>query len=117
MFYTSQLFSSEPSWTPKTQLLLFGWVFGVQLGLRQIQALIPTNRKTIIQQLDDGEVIGSTYWLVHVFAKGRIEHQKFNQTAALLSGWFFGVQLDSLEKSISANAEYRVEFLVFNLIH
>ena len=37
------------------------WVrFGVQLGRRQTQALITTNRKTIIQQLDDGEVIGST---------------------------------------------------------
>ena len=34
-----------------------------------------------------------------VSAEGRVEHQKLNQTAALLSfGWVFGVQLDSLEK-------------------
>ena len=34
-----------------------------------------------------------------VSAEGRVEHQKLNQTAALLSfGWVFGVQLDLLEK-------------------
>ena len=34
-------------------------------------------------------------------AEGRVEHQKLNQTAALLSfGWVFGVQLDSLEKKL-----------------
>ena len=43
-----------------TAELSFGWVFGVQLGRRQTQALITTNRKTIIQQLEDGEKIGST---------------------------------------------------------
>ena len=38
----------------------FGWVSGVKLGLRQIQMLVSTNHQTIIQQLDDSEVIGST---------------------------------------------------------
>ena len=34
-----------------------------------------------------------------VSAEGRVEHQKINQTAALLSfAWFFGWQLDLLEK-------------------
>ena len=34
-----------------------------------------------------------------VSAEGRVEHQKLNQTAALLPfGLVFGVQLDSLEK-------------------
>ena len=47
-----------------------------------------------------------------VSAKGRAEHQKLNQTAALLSfGLVFGVQLDSLEKSVSANDEKRVDFI------
>ena len=37
---------------------------------------------------------------------------KFNQTTAELSfGWVFGVQLDSQEKSVSANAEKRVDFI------
>ena len=36
-----------------------------------------------------------------VSAEGRVEHQKLNQTAALLSfGWVFGLQLDSLEKHL-----------------
>ena len=36
-----------------------------------------------------------------VFAEGRVENQKLNQTAALLSfGWVFGFQLDSLEKNL-----------------
>ena len=36
-----------------------------------------------------------------VSAEGRVEHQKLNQTAALLSfGWVFGVQLVSLEKIV-----------------
>ena len=36
-----------------------------------------------------------------VSAEGRVEHQKLNQTAALLSfGLVFGVQLDSLEKNL-----------------
>ena len=44
-------------------------------------------------------------------AEGQVENQKLNQTAPLLSfGWVFGVQLDSLEKSVSANAEQRVDF-------
>ena len=38
----------------------FGWVSGVQLGLRQTQALISINHQTIITQLDDCVVIGST---------------------------------------------------------
>ena len=34
-----------------------------------------------------------------VFADGRVEHQKLNQTTTLLLfGWVFGVQLGSLEK-------------------
>ena len=36
-----------------------------------------------------------------VFAEGRVENQKLNQTAALLSfGWVFGFQLDLLEKNV-----------------
>ena len=36
-----------------------------------------------------------------VSAEGRVENQKLNQTAALLSfGWVFGFQLDSLEKHL-----------------
>ena len=39
------------------------------------------------------------YRVVTVSAEGRVEYQKLNQTAALLSfGWVFGVQLDLLEK-------------------
>ena len=34
-------------------------------------------------------------------AEGRVENQKLNQTAALLSfGWVFGFQLNSLEKHL-----------------
>ena len=34
-------------------------------------------------------------------AEGRVENQKLNQTAALLSfGWVFGFQLDLLEKNL-----------------
>ena len=45
--------------------------------------------------LDDGHAIGINQWLS---AEGRVENQKLNQTAALLSfGWVFGFQLDSLE--------------------
>ena len=37
-----------------------------------------------------------------VSAKGRVENQKLNETAALLSfGWAFGFQLDILEKNIT----------------
>ena len=47
-----------------------------------------------------------------MFAEGRIKPQKFNQTAARLSfGRVFGVQLDLLEKSVSVNAEYRVDLI------
>ena len=47
-----------------------------------------------------------------VSAEGRVEHQKLNQTTALLLfGWVFGVQLDSLEKSVLANDEKRVDFI------
>ena len=36
-----------------------------------------------------------------VSAEGRVENQKLNQTAALLSfGWVFGFQLDLLEKNM-----------------
>ena len=36
-----------------------------------------------------------------VSAEGRVENQKLNQTAALLSfGWVFGFQLESLEKHL-----------------
>ena len=48
---------------------------------------------------------------VPVSAEGRVEHQKLNQTAALLSfGSVFGVQLDNScrLKCVSANAEKRV---------
>ena len=45
-------------------------------------------------------------------AEGRVEHQKLNQTAALLSfGRVFGVQLDSLDiKSDPSNAENRLNW-------
>ena len=47
-----------------------------------------------------------------VSAEGRVEHQKLNQTTALLLfGWVFGVQLDSLEKSLLANDDKRVDFI------
>ena len=37
-----------------------------------------------------------------VSAEGRVENQKLNQTAALLSfGWVFGFQLDLLEKKLT----------------
>ena len=45
-----------------------------------------------------------------MYAEGPVEHQKRNQTAALLSfGQVFGIQHDLLEKSISANAEKSVD--------
>ena len=45
-------------------------------------------------------------------AKGRVEQQKLNQTTALLLfGWVFGVQLDSLEKSVLAKDEKRADFI------
>ena len=50
-----------------------------------------------------------------VYAEGRVEHQKLNQTTALLLfGWVFGVQLDySLRlKSVSATAGKRVGILL-----
>ena len=44
-------------------------------------------------------------------AEGRVEHQKLNQTTALLLfGWVFGVQLDSLEKSDSPKTLNREEY-------
>ena len=53
-----------------------------------------------------------------MFAEGRVEYQKLNETVALLStaallsfGRLVGVQLNSLEKSVSANAEKRVDFI------
>ena len=47
-----------------------------------------------------------------VSAEGQVENQKLNQTTALLLyGWVFGVQLDSLEKSVLANAEKLVDFI------
>ena len=42
----------------------------------------------------------------------RVEDQKLNQTTEELSfRWVFGVQLDSLEKSVIANAEKPVDFI------
>ena len=47
-----------------------------------------------------------------VSAGGQVEHQKLNQTTALLLfGWVFDVQLDSLEKSVLAHDEKRVDFI------
>ena len=44
-------------------------------------------------------------------AEGRVEHQKLNQTTALLLfGWVFGVQLGSLEKSDSPKTLNREEY-------
>ena len=43
----------------------------------------------------------NSYKLVTVSAEGRVENQKLNQAAVLLSfGWVFGFQLDSLEKHL-----------------
>ena len=54
----------------------------------------------------------NTYSLGTVSAEGRVEHQKLNQTTALLLFcWVFGVQLDSLEKSVLANNEKRVDII------
>ena len=79
-----------------TTELPFGWVFGVQLGLRQTQALITTNRKTIIQQLDDGEVISSTNLYVRV-PKTVVNNKKVkNKAPLLLFGFVFGVKLKYL---------------------
>ena len=67
----------------------------VQLGLRQTKALITTDRKTIIQQLDDGEVIGS-----------------INQCLCLPKA--------ELNTKNSTKRQLRcrlIEFLVFNSIH
>ena len=45
-------------------------------------------------------------------AEGRVEHQKLNDMAALLSVfWVFGFQLDSLEKRVCVNTEERVDFI------
>ena len=45
--------------------------------------------------------------LVTVSAEGRVENQKLNKTAALLSfGWVFGFQLDLLEKNLVCISEY-----------
>ena len=42
-----------------------------------------------------------------VSAEGRVENQKLNQTAALLSfGWVFGFQLDLLEKNLVSPADF-----------
>ena len=47
-----------------------------------------------------------------VSAEGRVEHQKLNQAAAMLwFGWAFGVQLDLVEKTISANAEKSADLI------
>ena len=48
-----------------------------------------------------------------VSAEGRVEHQKLNQTAALLSfGWDFGFQLDLLEKNLVTLPELTFTFTV-----
>ena len=91
----------------------FGFVFGVQLGLRQTQALIKTKtiRKGRVPRailrlnrklLRSCNIAGGTFllliflsWSVPVSAEGRVEHQKLNQVAAQLPpGWVFGVQLN-----------------------
>ena len=98
-----------------------GWVFGVQLGLRQTQALIKTKnirrRKVppailllcrkhyyfVVKLLQSSNITSATFllliflsWSVPVSAEGRVEHQKLNQVGAARPppGWVFGVQLD-----------------------
>ena len=45
---------------------------------------------------------------MHVSAEGRVENQKLNQTAALLSfGLVFGFQLDLLEKNLISQTGLR----------
>ena len=56
-----------------------------------------------------------------VSAEGRVENQKLNQTAALLSfGWVFDIQLDLLEKKLTTLPGFTfnsyIIFLVFNSI-
>ena len=49
--------------------------------------------------------------------EGAFEYQKLNQMASLFSfGWVIGGQLNSLEKSISANAEIFVYFVYEQLL-
>ena len=49
-----------------------------------------------------------------VSAEGPVEHQKLNYTAALLSfDWVFGVQLDSLEKTLTTLPGFTFTYTVF----
>ena len=66
----------------------FGWVFGVQLGLRQLPVTLPI-KKIIVIKLT-AALVGSTLFIV-----SRVEHQKLNQRATdwWPFGWVFGVQL------------------------
>ena len=59
-----------------------------------------------MMMLDDGHAIGIRYQSVPVFAEGRVENQKLNQTAA-----------KTQPNGSSAVCCRLVEFLVFNLIH
>ena len=60
--------------------------------------------------------------LVTVSAEGRVENQKLNQTAALLSfGWVFGFQLDLLKKNLITLTGFtftfiRKEFFIWDFI-
>ena len=50
-------------------------------------------------------------------AEGRVENQKLNQTAALLSfGWVFGFQLDLLEKNLITLPVVTFTFALDNLV-
>ena len=48
-----------------------------------------------------------------VLTKGRVEYKKPNQkgSQAVFWDWVFGVQLDALQKNVSANAEIRIDFI------
>ena len=48
-----------------------------------------------------------------VFAEGRVENQKLNQTAALLSfAWVFGFHLDLLEKNLLTLPGFTIYFVL-----
>ena len=116
----------------------FGFVFGVQLGLRQARALIKTKKNKLLQveQLWDKwgaftagprvnaphmshncSTFNNLFFLllisVCVSAEGRVEHQKRNQTVTSQwpVGFVFGVQLDYSYrlKSVPSDVENRVE--------
>ena len=73
--------------------------------------LISTNHQTIFKQLDDDEVVGGTNQCLCLPKELNSKILTKRHSAILLFGWVFGVQLDSLEKSVLANAEKRRDLI------